>query len=189
MANKVNLYGWDGEVWREVIVNNEGKLIIDPSEIFENPPTEDEAGKAPTSEWAFDHKADPGAHHVPTTTIASDALRHSNDDLKATTSGTYTKVKEVVLNQDLPACRLKYDSQRTGSVGKARLYKNGVAIGTEQTLTLGFDTLSEDFSDWLSGDLIQIYAYVGLPTEEAQVKNMRVYYDLAPIVDITNQDP
>jgi len=61
------LWGWDAtpgaEGWRKILVNAEGKLIIDPSEIFENPPTEDEAGKAPTSEWAFDHDADGGAHH------------------------------------------------------------------------------------------------------------------------------
>ncbi len=62
------LWGWDAtpgaERWRKVLVNDEGKLIIDPSEIFENPPTEDEAGKAPTSEWAHDHDANVDAHHA-----------------------------------------------------------------------------------------------------------------------------
>ena len=32
-------------------------LAVDPTPILENPPTEDLATKAPTSEWAFDHKA------------------------------------------------------------------------------------------------------------------------------------
>jgi len=62
----VTMMGWDADakVWRKVLVNAEGKLIIDPTEIFEYVPTEDEQGKAPTSGWAFDHKADASAHHV-----------------------------------------------------------------------------------------------------------------------------
>lgn len=65
MAN-VTLMGWDAaaKVWRKVVVNAAGKLIIDPSEIFEEVPTNNEAGKAPTSNWAFDHKADASAHHA-----------------------------------------------------------------------------------------------------------------------------
>ena len=62
----VTMMGWDADaqVWRKVLVNAEGKLIIDPTEIFEYVPTEDEQGKAPTSGWAFDHKADASAHHT-----------------------------------------------------------------------------------------------------------------------------
>lgn len=60
------LWGWDAtnEVWRKVLVNSEGKLIIDPSEIFENPPTDGETAKAPQSDWAYDHWKDPTAHHT-----------------------------------------------------------------------------------------------------------------------------
>jgi len=66
MAQGVYLYGWDAENenWVKILVTDEGKLIIDPSEIFEDPPTEDEHGKAPASSWAFDHQADPDAHHA-----------------------------------------------------------------------------------------------------------------------------
>jgi hypothetical protein len=51
------LYGWDSaaEVWVKLLANADGKLIIDPSEIFEDPPTDGETGKAPTSNWAHDH--------------------------------------------------------------------------------------------------------------------------------------
>jgi len=75
MAQGVYLYGWDAtnEVWRKVLINDEGKLIIDPSEIFEDPPTEDEHGKAPASSWAFDHEADPDAHHEEYTDVKSRA--------------------------------------------------------------------------------------------------------------------
>jgi len=37
-------------------------LIIDPSEIFENDPTDNEHGKAPDSDWAHDHAADMTKH-------------------------------------------------------------------------------------------------------------------------------
>ena len=61
----VRIRGWDdgNSVWRDILVNAEGKLIIDPTEIFEDTPTDGETGKAPTSNWALDHKADASAHH------------------------------------------------------------------------------------------------------------------------------
>jgi hypothetical protein len=59
------LKGWDAtnEVWVKVKVTSDGKLIVNPTAIFENPPTEDEANKGPSSEWAFDHAANASAHH------------------------------------------------------------------------------------------------------------------------------
>lgn len=62
----IMIMGWDAtaKVARRVLVNDEGKLIIDPSEIFEDPPTDGETGKAPNSNWAFDHAADSSAHHA-----------------------------------------------------------------------------------------------------------------------------
>jgi len=75
MADTAYTYGWDAvnECWRKVLVNDEGKLIIDPSEIFENDPTDDEHGKAPDSDWAFDHEADAAAHHAKYTDAESRA--------------------------------------------------------------------------------------------------------------------
>jgi len=66
---QASLYGWDAtnEVWRKLICNEDGKLIIDPTEIFEDEPTDNEHGKAPTSNWAHDHAVDEDAHHSKTT--------------------------------------------------------------------------------------------------------------------------
>lgn len=50
----VMLWGWDGTQWVKVLVNAAGKLIIDPSDILEDVPTDGEVGKAPTSNWAHD---------------------------------------------------------------------------------------------------------------------------------------
>jgi hypothetical protein len=60
------MLGWDAgaKVWRKILVNSEGKLIIDPSEILENPPTPGETAKAPQSAWAAAHAGDAAAHHA-----------------------------------------------------------------------------------------------------------------------------
>jgi len=50
--------------WKKILCNGVGQLLIDLSNCLENPPTEDEAGKAATSEWSFDHDADASAHHA-----------------------------------------------------------------------------------------------------------------------------
>ncbi|MCK9598672.1 MAG: hypothetical protein M0R06_06500 [Sphaerochaeta sp.] len=62
----VQLWGWDSAAgdWVPILVNSEGKLIIDPSEILEDSPTDNEVGKAPTSNWAHDHAANASAHHA-----------------------------------------------------------------------------------------------------------------------------
>ena len=59
-------YGWDydNNCWRKIRVNDQGKLIVDPSELFEEPPTDGETGKGATSNWCHDHKIDAAAHHV-----------------------------------------------------------------------------------------------------------------------------
>ncbi len=45
--------------WHVPVCDSSGflKVNLDISTLLENPPTEDEADKAPTSEWAFDHDA------------------------------------------------------------------------------------------------------------------------------------
>jgi len=60
------LYGWYATTskWIKIKCNAAGKVLADISAFLENPPTEDLATKAPTSEWAFDHKANAAAHHV-----------------------------------------------------------------------------------------------------------------------------
>lgn len=66
MVGAIQLYGWDAtnKNWVKVLVNSDGKLIIDPTEIFEDPPTDGETGKAPNSNWAHDHAANASAHHA-----------------------------------------------------------------------------------------------------------------------------
>lgn len=138
---------------------------------------------------------------------ASDTLVHSNDDVKSMIVETYTKLKEVLLNQDIPACRIKFDIQEAaGGTAYGKIYKNGVAIGTEQSkLGSGYATKTEDFTDFESGDLIQIYGKAQAGGYTVYLKNFRFYWDntithiatreletplaIVEISNITNQDP
>jgi len=70
----VALWGWcdDPAGWVKVLVDDTGRLIIDPSAILEDDPTDGETEKAPTSNWAHDHEvATTGVHGVGTGTIGS----------------------------------------------------------------------------------------------------------------------
>ncbi len=111
---------------------------------------------------------------------ATDNLRHSNDAEKTTTSLTYVKLKECLLSEDIDACRIKFDlrGEDAWNKGLAKIYKNGVAIGTERESGT-WSTFSEDFTDFEAGDLIQIYANRdgGGDSNIARVQNFRFYWD------------
>jgi len=71
-------WGWypAGKIWVPMQVAVDGSLVIDPTALFEEPPTNGEMEKAATSNWSFDHDADPDAHHARLHTM-TDALDHT----------------------------------------------------------------------------------------------------------------
>lgn len=72
-------------------------------------------------------------------------------------TSTYTKVKEIYLSRG-GKVRVKFQGHReSGSNGYARVYVNGVAVGTEQTLGATYTTYSEDFTV-SAKDRVQVYA-------------------------------
>ncbi len=83
------LKGWDAtnKLWIPVLVDTSGNLKVDISALLENPPTEDEASKAPTSEWAFDHDADIAAHHAKYTDTEAIAAAKTDSTLLNYTEG------------------------------------------------------------------------------------------------------
>jgi hypothetical protein len=83
---------------------------------------------------------------------------YSNTREDYTSSASYVKVKEVIIG--LPGT-LRIDFQLKSSSPYAaygRIYKNGVAVGTERTTTSSiYVNFSEDIGGWSAGDLCQIY--------------------------------
>ena len=155
--------------------------------------------------------ADAVVASVERTTVASAVLRNSNDTQRSTVELVYTKKKEVLLNANLPACRIKFDMNNAvaGTTVITQIWKNGAPIGVERSSDTGevWQTYSEDFTGFLSGNLIQIYAKTTDGAVACLVRNMRFYYDDAiskiggislvtplldtedPTISITNQDP
>lgn len=116
---------------------------------------------------------------------ASDNLKKS-DDASSNQSGTsYTKEKEFdTLPDDLLSndseLRIKFDlaSAHITVTAYGRIYKNGVAVGTEQTTTsTSYVTFSEDISNLSAGDLIQLYTKTSAFGNPVYVQNFRAYGD------------
>ena len=62
----VQLWLWypTGNRWVKAQGDVNGRLVVDPSDLFEDTPTDGELEKAPTSNWSYDHDADPDRHHA-----------------------------------------------------------------------------------------------------------------------------
>lgn len=109
----------------------------------------------------------------------SDSLQVSADAPHAFISDVaYTKYKEIKLNVR-GKMRIKFDMKSNDGVTTvyARIYKNGVAIGTEQTTTSATtETKSEDIGGWLRNDLLQLYCHTD-GSAIMTVLNFRLYWD------------
>lgn len=114
---------------------------------------------------------------VTTSQVASDTLKFSNDTDNNTMSLSYVKVKEIRLNENCPAVRIKFYLSNATRQGYGKIYKNGVAIGTERSKSQSGETFSEDFTGFVAGDLIQLYAKASNGDDTANVSAFRLYFD------------
>jgi hypothetical protein len=111
--------------------------------------------------------------------VAGAITVHENDDIVTTTNGYYTKLKESQLG---PAAvgTLTISFTLTAStvpspVVKAKIYRNGVAVGTERTQTgTGSTSFSESIAGWAEDDYVQVYGYVVLGSGNAGVSNVKI---------------
>jgi len=116
---------------------------------------------------------------------ASDNARNSHTAEISTTNSDYTKVKTITLtNGLLGVVRIGFEIKLTGSNGSTafgRIYRNGVALGTEQSNnTSGYVYKSEDITQtWDPGDTCELWIKTNdeLEQDEAYVKNFILYYD------------
>ena len=68
-----------------------------------------------------------------------------------------------------------------------------MAVGTEHSINDDVDgeTYTEDLSNLVAGDLIQVYAKTANADHGVSISNFRVYYELVPTDEAVgvNQDP
>lgn len=125
-SQKAHIRGWDKEakVWRDILVNEDGKLIIDPSEIFEEDPTDGETGKAATSNWAHDHENNTDLHPDPFTAAMA----------RAAINDIFNEDGDLV--KDLRTDR--WDGNDTNTLLGVGVCGAGTLSGATDNLALGF---------------------------------------------------
>lgn len=111
-----------------------------------------------------------------------DTLTHSHDAESGSNSATYAKIKTITIDKLLGAgvsnatLRIKFDFRNTtaGQTTYGRIYKGGVAFGTERTtVSADYSTVSEDLS-FAEGNTIELW-YKEIGSGTARLRNLRVY--------------
>lgn len=104
-------------------------------------------------------------------------LRYSSDAETNTAEVDYTLLKEISLTGEIYQATVKFDIKSGGGGGYGRVYKNDVAIGTEQsTSSTSYVTKSENITlSAMVGDKIQLYVHSG-GGYQAYIQNFRIYY-------------
>lgn len=105
-----------------------------------------------------------------------DTLIYSDDEIVYSGSLTYVQLKSWATNT---AGTLRIDFDLMSSDGQTvygRVYKNGVAVGTERSTTsTEYVTFTESISGWSVGNTIEIWARTTNEEYYVYVQNFRVY--------------
>lgn len=116
---------------------------------------------------------------------ASDTLLDSSDAEEYHGVTSYVKLKELTIPDDIfsndSTLRIKFDlkSDNGATPVYGRIYRNGVAVGTERSTTnSSYQSYSEDISGWSASDLIQLYSKTSSFGDDVYVRNFRVYGDI-----------
>jgi len=124
--------------------------------------------------------------------IASANVRNSHNAETTSTSATYVKVKTITLPNGLVGQQRFLFDIKTSDILKTaygRVYRNGVAIGTEQTDTTGtYATKSEDITQtWNPGDTAELWIHND-GTGTTSVQNFQIAYDDNPTVAVISSN-
>jgi hypothetical protein len=121
--------------------------------------------------------------------VASANVRNSHDAEMTTQSINYFKKKTITLtNGLLGQQRFLFDlkTSNVANTASARIYRNGVALGSEQTdVTGAYVTMSEDITQtWNPGDTCELWAKIDNALETCSIRNFRIAYDDSPTVTV-----
>ena len=100
----------------------------------------------------------------------------SSNALKTITPMTYTKAKEIQIYRG-GTLRISFvlEAATPPYTVYGRIYKNGVAVGTERSTGEGPEGFTEDISGWAAGDYVQIYAHTGNTLYAAKITSFTIY--------------
>lgn len=123
--------------------------------------------------------------------VASANVRNSHDAEATTQAIVYTKLKTITLTNGLVGqARFLFDlkTSNVANTATARIYRNGVALGAEQTdVTGAYVTKSEDLTQtWNPGDTAELWAKIDNAAETCYVRNFRIAYDESPTVAVAS---
>jgi hypothetical protein len=113
--------------------------------------------------------------------VASDNLQASADTERSTNNTSYVLGKEIKI-RFAGTVRVKFDLKanwngNASGYGKAIIYVNGTAVGTERTNTTEtYINYSEDITV-AKNDLIQLYYLSSYSNRYGVIQNFRIYFD------------
>lgn len=125
---------------------------------------------------------------VPAYSAGDILLTGSQADAEESTNvNADTKLKEFCIPRS-GTLRIKFDMKVDGDNGRGRIYRNGVAVGSEQTTSsTSYATYSQDISGWATGDLLQLYGRNDSGgANYTFLRNFRLYADIPSTEVATN---
>ena len=117
------------------------------------------------------------ANQLPLYSTSSANLRVSADTQRSTNSGAGTILKSIQILTS-GTITTKYDMYNTNNnQGNARLYVNGVGVGTNNGSTGSYVTYTDTVTV-KNGDFVQVFAGASGLGDLTYIKNFRLYFDL-----------
>lgn len=110
----------------------------------------------------------------------SSTNKYSNNTLNTTSSTAYVKLSEITLTENYTGSFNTSWFSSTNNISYTKIYKNGVALGTEKiTTSATTGTIGEDFyfSAMASGDNIQIYGKAGNPVDVTFINTFGINFN------------
>ena len=121
---------------------------------------------------------------VPPDSETGSSLLISADTEKSTMEVTYSLAKRIKLSRRDGTFRISFGLKIANAayIAYGKVYKNGVAVGTEQTTSSDtYVTKSEDIAGFSGGDNVELYYHTNDANYGASVNNFRIYSSIPEV--------
>ena len=118
-----------------------------------------------------------GGDLLPAVAVGDILVLSADIERASATWDVYEKIKEFLIGRT-GAYRIKFEIKAaTGASAKGRIYRNGVAVGTEQSVSNSYILKSEDIAGWNSDDTCELWVLRIGEEGVVNVRNFRLYYN------------